>query len=238
METMISNTSNISVASNDAATQHAAATTPPTTPTPGKARVAIGFLQIDKDAQLIVDSQRILVSMTGNTAYPAPIPDLADLTTARTAYVAAVNAAHDSKIARTTRKELRVTLTGMLRTLAHYVQMTCAGNATMLLSSGFLAQRTRSKVGELLPPTGLTLKRGKISGQIGARCHKRAQAGAYHWQIGPTATPMAWQPIVTTLAAHAVFEGLTLYKQYSVQVCVVGTTGPSNWSDVATLTVV
>jgi hypothetical protein len=242
METMTSGTSNISVASNDAvipqttATPSSTPTPPATTPTPGKARVAISFLEKDKDAELIVDSERILVSMTGNAAYPAPIPDLADLATARTAYIAGVNAAHDSTIARTTRRELRATLVGMLRNLAHYVQMTCAGNATTLLSSGFLAQRSRAKVGPLLPPTGLILKAGKLSGQVKARCHKQAQAGAYHWQIGPTATPMVWQPMVTSLAAHTVFAGLTKYTQYSVQVCAVGTAGPSNWSDVVTVT--
>jgi hypothetical protein len=238
MESMTSSTRNPIVAGNDAATASTTPTTPAVAPTPGKARVAVSFLQTGTDAELIVDSERILMAMTGNTAYPTPNPALADLTTARNSYIAAVNSAHDSKLGLSTRKEQRTNFTAMLRSLAHYVQVTSAGNRTTLLSSGFPAQRTRAPVGELLPPTGLVLVRGKLSGQLLARCRKHPQAGAYHWQIGPTATPMVWQPIVTTLAAHTSFEGLTLYTQYTAQVRVIGTAGPSNWSDVASVVVV
>jgi hypothetical protein len=235
METMTSSTSSIPVASNDAVTPLTTPTLPVTAPMPGNARVSVQWLLRDSDAMLIVDSNRILVSMTGNPAYATPNPTLADLTTARIAYIASVNAAQDSTIARSTRKERRTNFCTLLRTLAHYVQITSAGNPTTLLSSGFPAQRPRVPVGNLLAPTGLTLTRGKISGQIIARCPKLPQAGAYHWQIGPTATPMVWQPMVTTLAAHISYEGLIPYTPYTAQVRAIGTAGPSNWSDAATV---
>jgi len=234
---MTNNTSNPTVAGTDAAIPLTTPTTPATAPTPGNARVAVNFMQTDTDAQLIVDSERILTWMTGNTAYTTPSPALADLTTARNSYVAAVSAAQDSTIARSTRKEQRANFIVMLRALAHYVQVTSAGNRPTLLSSGFPAQRTRAPIGELAAPTGLVLTRGKISGQITARCRKLPQAGAYHWQIGVTATPMVWQPIVTTLAAHTSYEGLVPYTQYTAQVRAIGTAGPSNWSGVATVVV-
>ena len=239
METMTSSTSNPSVAGTDAVTPSTTPATPiAPAPTPGKARVSVQFMLRDTDAELIVDSERILTAMTGNPAYPTPSPALAAHTSARSSYDAAVSAAQDSTIARSNRREQRANFIALLRTLSHYVQVTSAGNRTTLLSSGFLAQRTRAPVGELLAPTGLTLKRGKISGQLTARCRKLPQAGAYHWQIGVIATPMVWQPMITTLAARTGFEGLTLYTQYTAQVRAIGTAGPSNWSDVATVVVV
>ena len=41
------------------------------------AKVAISFLSDDTDAELIVDSGRILAAMTGNANYPTPNPTLA-----------------------------------------------------------------------------------------------------------------------------------------------------------------
>jgi len=237
METMINNTGNITVAGTDAATPPTTPTPPAVAPTPGKARVATNFLQRDTDAELLVDGQRILDWMTGNAAYKAPTPTLADLTAARNMYAASVSAAQDSTIARSTRRAQRANFTGMLRTLAHYVQIASDGDRPTLLSSGFPVQRTRAPIGELLPPTNLRVVRGKLSGQIIVRCNKLPKAGAYHWQIGATATPMVWQPIVTTLAAHTSYEGLIPYTQYTAQVRAIGTAGPSDWSDVATVVV-
>lgn len=41
-------------------------------------KIAISFLNTDTDAELIVDSGRIISSMTGNASYPKPTSALAD----------------------------------------------------------------------------------------------------------------------------------------------------------------
>jgi len=238
MSTMIEGGSCASVIPTEAKSRLGTLPTPSaSTNAPGKARIAIGFLQRDKDPELVVDSETILAAMTGNPAFATPSPALADIVAARNAYVASVSAAKDSKVAVSVRKQQRAALVALLRKLAHYVQATSAGDGPTMKGSGFPLQRTRQPVGPLLPPSNLRLVRGRISGTITARCVRQPRAGCYQWRCAPSATPTAWLPIVTTLCASATFEGLAPATQYTFQACVIGTAGPSNWSDAATVTV-
>jgi hypothetical protein len=211
--------------------------TPATLPPAGKARVAVSFLQVGKDSDLLVDSARILTMLTGNPAYPTPEPTLAVITTARNSFAAAVTAARDSRIGVKARVQQRANLVALLRTLAHDVQMASGGDLPTLLSSGFPAQRTRAPVGELPAPANLRLSRGKVSGQVIARCDRIERAGAYLWRYALSSTPTTWLQVVTTVSAKAVFTSLAPTASYLAQVSVVGSAGQGNWSDVATVTV-
>ena len=82
------------------------------------AKVAVTFMTRDTDAEYIVDTGRILAAMAGNKAFPTPVPALADLIAARNAYIAAVNAGHDSRVARSLRDKARQEFTFLLRQLA------------------------------------------------------------------------------------------------------------------------
>jgi hypothetical protein len=226
------NATNVAIAES---TTKLSVSTTPTTPPAGKARIAIGFLLKDTDANLIVASQTILAAMTGNAAYATPAPTLAEITTARNSYIAAVNAGKDSRIAKTVRSQQRKAFTGLLRNLAHYAQVTSGGDLPILLSSGFPAQKGRQRVGPLHVPANLRLKRGKVSGQLIARCNKLDQASAYDWQYATGATPTAWISVPSTFAAKNTFVGLVPGTQYMVRVRAVGTAGPSDWSSAATL---
>jgi hypothetical protein len=218
------------------------ATVPPTAPAPQVTvltrliRAAIGFASRETDAKFIVSSGRILTSMTGNAAFPAPDPSLATLIAARNVYLAAVSKAIDSRVARTERQQARQAYAVLLRKLAHYVEDVSAGNRAVLLSSGFLAQRSKAPVGPLAVPTNLRFVRGKVSGQAIARCGRADQANAYQWRMAPAATPTAWLPVITTFSAHNVFDGLAPLTTYVVQVCAVGTAGASDWSESAVVT--
>jgi hypothetical protein len=204
----------------------------------GNAKVAVGFTSTDTDAELIVDSGHVYTSMSGNAAYPTPLPTLANLFAARAAFIAAVDAARGNRIGIAARREQRQILASALRTLAHYVQVASVGNLPVLLSSGFPAQRSRTApVGELPAPENLRLTRGKVSGQAIARCRAMTHAKAYQWRIAATATPTAWGPVITTFAASNVFNGLAPLTSYIAEVCVVGKAGPSDWSEGATVVV-
>ena len=237
MNTMTSNTNNAFTSTTSEVTTPPPATPPAATAKSGKARLRKGFLHRDSNALLIVDSQHIIVSMTGNKAYPDPVPTLADIAAARAAFIAGVNAAKDSRLAMSARDDARVVLVGQLSDLALYVQATSGGDRTTLQSSGFPIQQARVPVGQLPAPANVRVVRGKISGQIVARCRPVPRASAYQWRCAPTATPTVWLPIVTTFAANHSFEGLPALTSYSVQVCVVGKLGPSNWSDAVTVAV-
>jgi len=204
---------------------------------PGRAKVAIAFLNRDSDAALIVDSGRILAGMTGNAHYPAPVPALADVVTARNAFVAAVSG-KSGPLATIARRQLRAQLVVLLRSLALYVQQNCQGDPLILLGAGYLLQKKPQPPGQLSAPVNLRLVRGKISGQLKVRCSGVAQAGSYQWRYATAAAPTAWTQVDPTLAASIVLSGLVRGTEYVVQVRAVGTQGPSDWSVGSTLMVV
>ena len=238
METNDSYTSNSAATNLQALATPAAVTPPPAVPPTGKARVAMSFINRDTDAKLLVASLRIILAMTGNPAYPAPDPKLADLTAARNAYIAAVTTAKDSRIAVVVRKQQRVVFERMLRNLALYVQVASNGDLPTLLGSGFTARQVRQPVGMLPAPANLRLRRGAASGQLIARCNRVPQAGAYGWRYASAATPTTWTNVDTTFAASVTLEGLAPGTQYNVQARALAKDGPSNWSDAASLMVV
>ena len=205
---------------------------------PGRARVSVDFLTRNNDAALMVASGRILTGMTGNASYPAPIPALADVATARNAYVAAVNAVKNGSLGVIARRQLRAQMVILLRSLALYVQQNCKGDPLILLGSGYPPQKTRQPVGQLPAPTSLRLARGKMSGQLRARCKGVVQAGSYQWRYATAAAPTAWTQADPTLGASVTLYGLLPGTEYVVQARAIGTQGPSDWSVGSTLMVV
>jgi len=206
--------------------------------TPGKARVAIDFLSRSSNAGLIAAIQSILVAMTGNASYPTPVPALADITAACTAFVTAVSAVNTGPHGVIVRKQKRAQLVGLVRSLALYVQQACNGDPAVLLTSGFPARKTRQPAGPLSAPANLRLARGKISGQLKARCNRVVRAGSYQWRYATTAAPTTWTLVDPSLGVSIVLEDLIAGTSYIVQVRAVGSQGPSDWSDSATLMVV
>ena len=204
---------------------------------PGRAKVAIAFLNRDTDAALVVDSGRILAGMTGNAHYPAPVPALADVTTARNAFVAAVSGV-SSPLATIARRQLRAQLVTLLRALALYVQQNCKGDPLILLGSGYPVQKRPQPAAPLSAPANLRLARGTISGQLKVRCSGVGQAGSYQWRYATAAAPTAWTQLDPTLSPSIVLSGLVPGTEYVVQVRAVGTLGPSDWSVASTLMIV
>ncbi len=238
MDSNNNNTCNTAVTNLQALATPAVVTPPPTVPSAGKARVSVYFITRATDADLLVASLRIITAMTGNPAYPLPDPKLADLTAARNAYIAVVNAARDSRLAVAVRRQQRGTFGTLLRNLAHYVQVASNGDLPTLLGSGFTAHRIRQPVGMLPAPANLRLSRGRASGQLIARCNRAPQAGAYAWRYASAAAPSTWINVEATFAASVLLEGLVPGTHYSVQARALAKDGPSDWSDAASLMVV
>ncbi|HTD29039.1 MAG TPA: fibronectin type III domain-containing protein [Xanthomonadaceae bacterium] len=238
MNTMTSNNSGATVSTTATTTPPVHSSTPPLVVPSGSARVAISFVLRDSDAALIVASGRVISGMTSNPAYASPDPGLVDLGAARDGFIAAVNGTQEGRIGIVVRRQRRAILVELLRRLAHYVQVSSKGDPPTLLGSGFLAQRPRLPVGDLRAPANLRLARGKLSGQLVARCERMPKAGAYQWRYATAAHPLVWLPIDPTLAANITIENLVPGTLYTTQVRVIGTAGPSDWSDTATLMVV
>ena len=229
---------------NESAKQDSAAASAEGTPAPapaansGKAKVATAFIVKDKDVVLAAAIARILAAMTGNAAYPSPVPTLATLTAAHDAFVVAVEANDGGVRAVLARDEARENLAEVVWQMAGYVQHACKGNRLTLVTSGFAAQRDRSPGLEqpLSPPAVLKVRQGKASGQAIVRCARVRSARLYQWRYATAQAPTVWILGDTTSRIASTLIGLTPATQYLLQVRVLGKQGASDWSNSAALT--
>lgn len=142
--------------------------------------------------------------LTGNTSYTTPAPTLAAVTTALNAFTTAledIDSTGGGVTLTATKNDKRAGLVALMRELASYVQVTCKGDLTVLLSSGFLIQKPqRNPIGVLSAPSNLTVTLGMQTGELDA-----------------------------TVASNS-FTGLTPGVVYNVEANVVGAADPSDWS--------
>jgi hypothetical protein len=231
MNTMTNN----NLASLPLADAIAEAVTPPAAPPAASLltnKVAISFLTRDTDVQLVTDSSRIGVLMTGNAFYPSPFPALATLAAAQAAFAAAVNALDRSKPSTVRRDQTRLVLVQQLRELALYVQHASGGDPEKLLSSGFPMQRKRGAIpGELQAPKNVRVRQSVVSGRLLARCNVDVTAKSYQWRIATAQAPTVWTIPDPVTVARFTFDGLVPGTQYLVQVRAFARSGASNWSD-------
>jgi len=102
------------------------------------------------------------------------------------------------------------------------------------LSSGFPIQKPqRQPIGILPAPAGLTVSLGSRSGELNASATPVPGAAIYNWRVTTAAQPSVVVQSAQTTAASNVFGGLTPGVVYNIQANVVGSAGPSDWSDPA-----
>jgi hypothetical protein len=173
--------------------------------------------------------------VTGNASYPTPSPTLAAVTASLNTFTAAVNAAisNGGGVALTIAKNARrAELVVLIRELASYVQVTCKGDMTVLLSSGFPIQKpVRNPIGQLPVPSNLTVTLGTYTGQLDASAAPVPGAAVYNWRLTTAAAPATLVQSAQTTAASNTFTGLTPGVVYNAEVNAVGAAGPSDWSD-------
>lgn len=201
---------------------------------------AIGFLTLDSDAQLVKNAETIVNAMTNNPSYPTPSPTLASVTTAINDFSVAIdNAADGGKTLTLLKNQKRAALGAVLRNLASYVHVTCNGDIATLNSSGFPIQKpSRTPVGVLPAPETPVLSLGARTRELNASTTPIPNGYTYNWRVALASAPTQYLQRVQTTAASNVFTGLTPGQIYAVDVNVVGSAGPSDWSDAAQLMVV
>ena len=201
---------------------------------------AIGFVNADSDAQLVTDAETIVTSLTDNPIYPTPSPALAGVTTAINDFSTAIaNAANGGRDLTAIKNAKRAALGALLRELAAYVSVACKGNMPDLLSSGFPIQKpNRTPVGVLPAPATPVLSLGSRTGELVASTPPIPNGYTYNWRVALVSAPTHYVQREQTTAASDVFEDLTPGQIYLVDVNVVGSAGPSDWSDAAQLMVV
>lgn len=198
---------------------------------------AITWLNRVNDADLRTNTATILKMMGDNTAiYNDPTPTLPTVQTALDDFNdKTATAADGGRVATAAKQQARKALTDLVRQLASYVQVACKGNRASLLLSGFPTHKpVREPVGQLPKPQGLAVKHGPQLGDITARVKPVKGAVNYNWRIIAN-LPGAVPVIVQDTAATHVFTGLTAGVCYTIDVYVLGTAGPTDWSGPASL---
>lgn len=198
---------------------------------------AITWLNRVNDATLRGNIGTIIKGMTDNAAiYDDPSPPLAAIQTASDNFFLTIAAAADGgRSATVAKKAARKVLTDLVRLLASYVQVACKGDLANLILSGFPPHKpVHEPVGQLLKPQAPVVKHGPQLGSITARVKSVKGAVNYNWRITAN-LPGAVPVIVPDTASTHVFTGLTAGVCYTIDVYVLGTAGPTDWSGPASL---
>ena len=198
-------------------------------------KVSIQFLNKAREANLVSIIQGVLTNLEGNLHFPNLDPALpviaAALTDYQTAIAEGLNGGTDRTLAK---KHKRAVLVGLVRELAYQVQKECQGDLGILLSSGFPTHKpVRERAGILAAPVAVRLTLGERSGDLEASTPPVAGAVTYDWIISAVANPDVPVQTKRSTAAYTTFSGLTPGVLYQVVVCLIGTRGPSDWSDAA-----
>jgi hypothetical protein len=196
------------------------------------AKVSLALFKLP-DAQLIIQTDKIIGNMTGNAAYPTPTPSLASVQTASTAFQNALAEAADGGKMKTAEKNAaRVVLVDKLRALSLYVQMNCENDLATLLSSGYDATKPPTPVGILPAPEGVTLTQGKMSGALDLQGAPVSRAAGYEGQITQNlGSTSDWTGVGIFTAARMTAQGLSPGTNYWGRMRAIGSAGPGAWSD-------
>lgn len=143
-------------------------------------KVKIGFSGLTVPQQ-IERARLVVTSMTGNAAFPTPIPALADVTLAINALETAYNQSRDgSKIKMATMRLRRTEMLFLINQSSAYVQVASAGDEEVILSSGFDVRGKSNPTPEIAGDvTNLQVEDGNDSGNVLVTWDKASYAVLY-----------------------------------------------------------
>jgi hypothetical protein len=197
-------------------------------------KVSLGFTRLS-DNDLDNFAQSVIDSMTGNASYPTPPVTMTALQAAKDDLSAKLARAKTGGPPDTAAKNAsRDTLENLLRQDAMYVQMMCANDMSVLLSSGFKASNFSNAQTPLTKPEAMSIKNGS-SGQLIIRIDPVANARQYEARARPANSELWGASAFAGDSQHITLNGLTRGTDYVVQVRALGgSTGQSDWSDPST----
>ena len=207
----------------------------PTNKTKPRTVVAVLDLRIPVP-DLIALGKTIATNMTSNPYFKAPVPPLATLTADNAkleiAEEAAATKTKGAVAARDAQKKIVIDDLHLLKAYVQSVANADEANAeTIIKSAGMNVRKVTPRVKQ-----ALTLKPGKVSGEVKLVAKAAASRASYEWQSsteGNTLTPLpSTLQARTTLANQT--PGTTLYARHRA----VTKTGPSDWSQPASMLVV
>lgn len=196
-------------------------------------KVIISFAKL-RDDDLDTKSQVIIESLTNNPNFLSPQPSLADIASARTAYINALTANEmGGKQETLVKNQARKVLEAQLKLLGLYVEANCKNDEVIAQSSGFDIQKSRVPVGILSKPTNFKVENGPVSGSLTASCNKIDGANSYVFEYtkAPVTEESVWKPEYSSAKTH-LFNGLIAGTQYGIRMAGIGTDPLLVYSDV------
>ena len=206
-----------------------------------KPKLAIGYLITDPNPQVIVTVKSGLQGIGNNPqTFATPNPALAVVQTSLDTFETSVAVAKTGgPLDTATMNANRVSLASQVRTLTSYVESTCNGDVTKLMSSGLpLQAMNRPALGPLPVPGAPTPAQGPSSGVLVAKTGSIPGAACYNWRLALASAPNVYVQVAQTTAARVTFADLIAGQVYKVQVNVVGSAGTSDWSDDGSMMVI
>jgi hypothetical protein len=200
-------------------------------------RVAVSFARL-VDTNLLARATAVYRSLFGNPSFPEPPVDPVVFKAALDTYSTAIATALDKSIhSAAIRQKRREEIVGMMRQLAHYVEVAAGNDAMVVISSGFeLASFERTVATSLDQPGIRRIEQGQ-SGELRVKLSTVHGARSYEvrWaEVGGEQTP-AWSSTVVVQTKSATsFGNLKPGTTYAFQVRAFGTAASTGWSDPAT----
>jgi len=186
---------------------------------------------------LILFARKLINRMTGNAAFADPQPALADIQTKLDEYVSLAVAADDgTKKDRVDRDVAGDELKGLLRILASYVSMTAAGEASIILSSGFDTRNESEPLPPVSIPAALKALRSGKDGIVDVDWDAVTDAVSYQVMMttdDPSSIAAVWTSVAVTSRSQAEISGLVPGVYYWFKVKAIGRGTVSGFSDPA-----
>jgi len=182
---------------------------------------------------LTIIGQRVVENMENNIVFPNPPAALADLKKVLPEFqTALVKAEGRDKQMVSIKNDKKAIMLALLQELSEYVTVTCKGDRTLILSSGFDVAGENS--GNNLPPSIeiLEVELGQ-SGEATTRVKNVTGVKAYVHQYTkePPGLNTEWIGEGSSDGIHT-FEGLVSDKRYWFRVVVIGTNKQRGYSPV------
>jgi hypothetical protein len=181
-------------------------------------------------------SEFIVERMSGNAAFPNPVPALGAITDSVQALRKAIADALDggktaTAVKNARHKELRL----LVNQLAGHVASVAEGNELAILSAGFGVRKPGKPVPEPAMPTGLQVYISAHTGRVDLAWDPVYPAVTYHiqWTAGDPTNEKAWELVAVSTRSSAKVTGLPSGQLSHFRVAGIGTKGMGPWSQVA-----
>jgi hypothetical protein len=195
-----------------------------------------GIASLNPDSLLKL-TNKLITRMTGNANFADPQPALAAIEAKRDELALLITEAEEGgKRDRVARDICAKELKGMLRILASYVSMTAAGDANIILSSGFGIRNEAEPPTAPTTPAALKAIRSSKSGEVEVDWESVENAASYRVMMtttDPGSPSTEWTSVAITTRSKAVINNLTMGQLYWFKVQAVGSAGISGYCDPA-----